>query len=162
MGKTCKYIKADEDPLQYILGFTIGNDVSSRYWQLPERSGSQAGYAKGFDKFCPLGPFICSSKIAPDTGNLHLTTRVNGEVLQDANTNDMLFSVGDILRFASRGHTIKVGTIFMTGTPSGVGFGHKPPIWLRDGDVVEIKIENLGLLRNKFLIPKQSDSLLSG
>lgn len=120
---------------------------------MPERSSSQASYSKGFDKFAPLGPYLCSATLVPDPGQLRLTTRVNGEVRQDETTADLLFGVEELIRFASRGHTLRPGTVVMTGTPSGVGLGRKPPVFLIDGDVVEIEIERLGIIRNKFLIP---------
>ena len=78
---------------------------------------------------------------------------MNGETRQDARTNDLLFDVGAIIRFLSRGRTLTPGTVIMTGTPSGVALGSKPPRWLKDGDVVEIEIENLGVIRNRFVIP---------
>jgi 2-keto-4-pentenoate hydratase/2-oxohepta-3-ene-1,7-dioic acid hydratase in catechol pathway len=116
----------------------------------------QAGYSKSFDKFCPLGPFICSSKVVPNANNLRLTTKVNGELRQDARTDDLLFDVATIIRYLSRGHTLRPGTVILTGTPSGVGVAKKPPVWLKNDDIVEVEIEKLGIIRNKFFIPEQT------
>lgn len=88
-----------------------------------------------------------------DVNNLRLTTKVNGEIRQNARTDDLLFDVSAIIRFLSRGRTLTPGTVIMTGTPSGVGLGSKPPRWLKDGDIVEIEIESLGIIRNRFVIP---------
>jgi 2-keto-4-pentenoate hydratase/2-oxohepta-3-ene-1,7-dioic acid hydratase in catechol pathway len=154
IGKTALNLGKDENPLDYVLGYAVGNDVTSRYWQAAERSSAQAGYSKSFDKFCPLGPVIASSKAVVDATNLRLTTKVNGEVRQDARTDDLLFSVATIIRFLSRGHTLRPGTVIMTGTPSGVGAARSPQVWLKNGDVVEIEIEKIGVIRNKFVIPE--------
>jgi 2-keto-4-pentenoate hydratase/2-oxohepta-3-ene-1,7-dioic acid hydratase in catechol pathway len=116
----------------------------------------QAGYSKSFDKFCPLGPFICSSKVVLNPSDLRLTTKVNGELRQDARTNDLLFDVAAIIRFLSRGHTLRPGTVIMTGTPSGVGMARSPPVWLKNDDIVEVEIEKIGIIRNKFLIPEET------
>jgi 2-keto-4-pentenoate hydratase/2-oxohepta-3-ene-1,7-dioic acid hydratase in catechol pathway len=154
IGKDCKDIGADENPLDYILGYTVGNDVSSRYWQTPERSTFQAGYAKSFDKFAPCGPYLCSSQLIPDPSKLSLTTKVNGQLRQESNTNDLLFDVPTIVRFLSQGRTLRRGTMIMTGTPSGVALGMADKPWLTDGDVVEVEIEKIGTIRNKFVVQK--------
>jgi 2-keto-4-pentenoate hydratase/2-oxohepta-3-ene-1,7-dioic acid hydratase in catechol pathway len=131
-----------------VLGYTVGNDLTSRYWQDPKLSSYQAGYAKSFDGFGPIGPFIASTKAIPNPGQLQLTVRVNGEQRQQTNTDDMVFDVKSLIRFLARGRTIRVGTIIMTGTPSGVGAFLTPPSFLRHGDVVEVEIEKIGLIRN--------------
>lgn len=153
IGKTGKNLSDQEDPLDYVLGYTIGNDVSSRYWQLPDRSGQQAGYAKGFDKFAPLGPVICSTAQISHSELLksHLVTRVNGVERQKTGIDDLIFDVRDIIRFATRGHTLEPGTVIMTGTPSGVAAFMQPPAWLQDGDVVEVEIDGMGKIRNKMV-----------
>jgi 2-keto-4-pentenoate hydratase/2-oxohepta-3-ene-1,7-dioic acid hydratase in catechol pathway len=151
IGKDFKDIKPEEDPFDYVLGYTAGNDVSSRYWQAPGRSSQQAGYAKSFDKFAPIGPYICSTTAVPDPGALTLTTKVNGEVRQQGRTDDLVFDVPAILRFLGRGRTIRRGTVIMTGTPGGVAAFMKPPAWLIEGDVVEVEIEKIGLIRNRFV-----------
>jgi 2-keto-4-pentenoate hydratase/2-oxohepta-3-ene-1,7-dioic acid hydratase in catechol pathway len=93
---------------------------------------------------------MASPKLVGDASNLRIQTFVNGESRQDSNTNDLLFDVREIIRFISQGTTLERGTVIMTGTPSGVAFGMKPkPVWLKDGDIVEVKIEHLGSTRNK-------------
>jgi 2-keto-4-pentenoate hydratase/2-oxohepta-3-ene-1,7-dioic acid hydratase in catechol pathway len=138
-----------DDPLDYVLGYTVGNNLTSRYWQDPERSSSQAGYAKSFDGFGPIGPFIISTLFISDPGQLTLTVRVNGEQRQRANTNDLVFDVRSIIRVLARGRTIRAGTIIMTGTPSGVGALLTPPRFLKHGDVAEVEIEKIGLIKNR-------------
>ena len=152
IGKECKDLGENEDPTPYILGYSAGNDVSSRYWQRPERSGGQHGYAKSFDKFAPIGPIIASTAAINDATALKLKTRVNGEERQSARTNDMIHQIPAILRFISRGTTLKPGTIIMTGTPGGVAAFMNPPPWLRDGDVVEVEISGIGTIRNKMIL----------
>ncbi|PVH70574.1 aromatic compound degradation protein, partial [Cadophora sp. DSE1049] len=143
IGKDAKNVSKDEDPLDYVLGFTVGNDMSSRYWQDPERSSSQHSTAKSFDKFAPLGPVIASLKAVGDPEKLRLRTWVNGELRQDTSTGDLIFGVRHLIRHLSRGKTLRKGTVIMTGTPSGVAAFHKPPKWLRNGDLVEIEIEKI-------------------
>lgn len=141
--------------MQYVLGYTAGNDVSSRYWQMPERSGNQHGPAKSFDKFAPIGPVIVSSKIVPDPYNLSIRSIVNGEVRQSARTDDLIYDIPAIIKHISRGTTLRKGTVVMTGTPSGVAAFMKPPAWLKDGDIVEVEIEKIGKIRNKIVFEKQ-------
>lgn len=127
------------------------NDVSARKWQ---REKAYAGgvpqfcFSKGFDKYAPLGPAIVSQKTVGDAGQLRLQTRVNGEVRQDTNTNDLIFGIPEIISFISQGTTLQKGSLIMTGTPSGVGMGMNPPQYLKDGDVMEVEIEKLGTLVN--------------
>lgn len=154
----CIYIGKDatnvprEKVLEYIAGYTIGNDVSTRSWQRdPKFAGNvpQWCFSKGFDKFAPVGPMLVSPKLMGYANNLRLQTFVNGEQRQDTMTSDLLFDVQDIVSFASQGTTLQKGTIIMTGTPSGVAMGMKPPLWLKDGDVVTITIDQLGKLENR-------------
>ena len=149
IGKDCKNLSPSENPLDYVLGYAVGNDVSSRYWQNATRSSGQHGYAKSFDKFAPLGPILCSPLAIPDPSKLRLITRVNGEVRQESETDDLIFDVPAIIRHLSRASTLRKGTVIMTGTPSGVAAFRNPPAWLQDGDVVEIEIEGIGKIRNK-------------
>lgn len=116
IGKDCKDLTTDEEIDACILGYTVGNDVTSRFWQQKAQSGDQAGYSKGFDKFAPIGPCICSTTQIPEPGRLTLTTSVNGQERQRAGTDDLLFDVRALVRFASRGHTLDRGTVIMTGT----------------------------------------------
>lgn len=144
-----------ESAFDHILGYTCGNDVSARNFQLPAVvSGGQFGYAKSFDKFAPIGPAILNVKLVPDTRKLKLRTRVNGKVRQETGTDDMIFGVGEIVSHLSRGTTLRAGTVILTGTPGGVGLFMEPKGFLEDGDVVEVEVEGLGVLRNKMVFEK--------
>jgi 2-keto-4-pentenoate hydratase/2-oxohepta-3-ene-1,7-dioic acid hydratase in catechol pathway len=123
---------------------------------MPERSGNQHGFAKSFDKFAPLGPTILHPSLIDEKLGLRIRTFVNGEVRQDARTNDLMFDPADVLCHLTRGTTLRKGTVIMTGTPSGVAAFMKPPQWLSDGDVVEIDIEGIGRMRNKMRWEKTS------
>jgi len=137
---------AEDDAYGYVSGYAIANDVSARWWQ-KHGSGGQFIRGKSFDTFCPISKPVPREKISnPQT--LRITTRLNGEVVQDANTSQMIFSIAHLIAELSRGTTLLAGTVLLTGTPSGVGAARTPPRFLRDGDVVEIAIEGLGLLRN--------------
>ncbi|EXJ61494.1 uncharacterized protein A1O5_11810 [Cladophialophora psammophila CBS 110553] len=152
VGKDVKNYNAKDDFEEFLLGYTVSNDVSSRYWQFPERSGGQHGYAKSFDQFGPIGPVIVSTSEIPGIPHLDLKTTVNGEERQNSNTNDLLFTIPQILDHLSRGTTLKKGTVVMTGTPSGVAAFMKPPKWLKTGDVVEVEISQIGKIKNKMVI----------
>ncbi|KAH7131830.1 fumarylacetoacetate hydrolase family protein [Dendryphion nanum] len=161
IGKEIRNFKKDSmDVNEYVLGYTVGNDVSSRFWQMAPQSGNQHGYAKSFDCFGPIGPVVVSPK-SPSlkerldgngTPDLELRTLVNGEKRQNTRTNDLLFGVSSIVEHLSRGTTLSQGTVIMTGTPSGVAAFLSPPNWLKSGDVVEVEIEQLGKIRNKMVI----------
>lgn len=147
IGKDAKNV-SEADALQYVLGYTSGNDVSARNFQLPNTSGGQFGYAKSFDGFAPIGPCIVSADQIRDPQALRLTTRVNGQIRQDTSTSDMIFSVAKIIAHLTRGTTLRKGTIIQTGTPSGVGLFMEPKGFLKNGDVVEVEIEGIGATRN--------------
>ncbi|KAF2691216.1 fumarylacetoacetate hydrolase family protein [Lentithecium fluviatile CBS 122367] len=153
IGKDAKNLSNSEDPLDYVLGYTVGNDVSSRWWQMPERSGQQAGYAKSFDKFAPIGPVIVPTSKLPNLSKQTITTRVNREERQKSEI-DLIFDVSEMVTFLSRGRTLESGTVIMTGTPSGVAFFMKPPGFVKDGDVVEVEITGIGKIRNKHVFEK--------
>lgn len=151
IGKTGKDIK-EEDALSYVAGYVSGNDVSARTWQRdPKHAGGvpQWCFSKSFDKYAPLGPQLVSSQVISDPATLHLTTRVNGEVRQDTDTDDLLFNVPKIIAFISQSTTLEQGTVIMTGTPSGVAMGMKVPKYLKNGDEVEVEITQIGTLSNK-------------
>ncbi|KPI42411.1 Fumarylacetoacetate hydrolase domain-containing-like protein [Cyphellophora attinorum] len=154
IGKKCKNVSATDDPFQYVLGYTAGNDLSSRFWQQPHRGNGQPGIAKSFDKFAPIGPVITSTKVITDSKALSVKTFVNGEQRQDGGTDDWYFDVPCIIRHLSRGVTLQPGTVIMTGTPSGVAAYRKPPLWLQDQDVLETQIENIGTMRNRIIFEK--------
>ncbi|MCH2154361.1 MAG: fumarylacetoacetate hydrolase family protein [Phycisphaerales bacterium] len=129
-----------------IKAYAVANDVTARWWQ-KKGSGGQWIRGKSFDTFCPISELTPASMIK-DPQNLRLTTRVNGEIRQDASTSEMIFPVIDLLIDLSRDMTLLAGTVLMTGTPEGVGAGRNPQQFLSDGDVVEVSIEDVGLLCN--------------
>lgn len=146
IGRACKNVRP-EDALGYVLGYTCANDVSARDWQL-ERGGSQWSRGKTFDTFAPLGPCLVTADEIPDPQALRLRTRVNGEVVQDGHTRDMIFDVQALIAFLSGSTTLRPGTVILTGTPFGVGMARTPPRWLRPGDTVSVEIEGIGTLSN--------------
>lgn len=130
----------------------VSNDVSARKWQRdPAYAGSvpQWCFSKGFDKWAPLGPMIVSPALVGSADSLRIQTFVDGECMQDSNTSDLIYNVERIIEFISQGTTLEQGTVIMTGTPSGVAMGRSPSPWLKDGQLVEVKIEQLGSVRNK-------------
>jgi len=146
VGKECKNATA-ENALDYVLGYTCGNDVSARDWQR-KKGGGQYCKGKGFDTFAPLGPRLITSDELDDPNALSIQTRVNGKTVQDWNTNDMIFNVREIIAFLSGSATLLPGTVILTGTPHGVGMARNPPLWLKPGDTVEVEIEKIGTLVN--------------
>ena len=126
--------------------YGTANDISHRWWQW-EGSGGQFCRGKSFDTFCPLGQPVPASEI-PDPANLAITTHLNGQLVQDSSTSQMLFSVPDLISDLSRGTTLLKGTVILTGTPAGVGAAQDPPRFLMDGDLVEVSIGGLHSLRN--------------
>lgn len=154
IGQDCKNVSSPSDALDYVLGYAVANDVSSRYWQMPEISGQQHGYAKSFDGFAPIGPVIASSDAIGNLDDLTIVTKVNGDERQRAKLDDLLFGVGDLIVHLSRGTTLKAGTVILTGTPGGVAAFMKPPAWLRDGDTVEVSVTNIGSIVNRHVFEK--------
>jgi 2-keto-4-pentenoate hydratase/2-oxohepta-3-ene-1,7-dioic acid hydratase in catechol pathway len=146
IGKSCRNVTR-EKALDHVLGYTVANDISARDWQ-KDWGGSQWCRGKSFDTFAPMGPWLVTADEIPDPNTLHITTRVNGETLQDSNTGDMIFDVPALIEFLSGDTTLPIGTVILTGTPSGVGVGRTPQRWLHPGDRVEIEIEKIGILSN--------------
>jgi 2-keto-4-pentenoate hydratase/2-oxohepta-3-ene-1,7-dioic acid hydratase in catechol pathway len=146
IGRRCKNA-SKADALSYVLGYTCANDVSARDWQR-SLGGGQWCHAKSFDTFCPLGPVLVTRDEIPDPNNLQIRTVLNGQVMQDCNTSDMVFDVPTLIEFLSASKTLLPGTVILTGTPHGVGFARKPPVWLKAGDIVSIEIEKIGILTN--------------
>jgi 2-keto-4-pentenoate hydratase/2-oxohepta-3-ene-1,7-dioic acid hydratase in catechol pathway len=136
-----------ERALDYVLGYTIANDVSARLWQKQGGAG-QWIRGKSFDTFCPIGPELVTADEIPDPQTLALTTRVNGERLQDGHTSDMVFPVAELIATLSQGMTLLPGTLLLTGTPAGVGVARQPPRFLLPGDRVTLEIERIGVLEN--------------
>jgi 2-keto-4-pentenoate hydratase/2-oxohepta-3-ene-1,7-dioic acid hydratase in catechol pathway len=146
IGKACKNV-SKERALDYVLGYTCGNDVSARDWQ-KDWGGSQWCRGKTFDTFCPLGPALVLRDEIPNPNHLSIKTVLNGEVMQDWNTNDMIFDVPTLIEFLSGSTTLLPGTVILTGTPHGVGMARKPPVFLKQGDSITIAIEKIGELTN--------------
>ncbi len=146
IGRACKNVSRDR-ALDFVLGYTCGNDVSARDWQI-KRGGGQWSRGKTFDSFSPLGPCLVTRDEIPNPNALKIRTVLNGEVMQDWNTNDMIFDVPALIEFLSGSTTLLPGTVILTGTPHGVGMAQKPPRWLRPGDQVSIEIEKIGVLTN--------------
>lgn len=146
IGRACKDV-SPENALDYVLGYTVANDVSARDWQIT-KGGGQWCYGKSFDTFCPLGPVLVTTDEIPDPSKLSVRTTINGEVLQDWTTDDMIFDVPSLIAFLSAGTTLLPGTVILTGTPQGVGMGRTPKRWLVPGDVVTVSISGIGELTN--------------
>jgi 2-keto-4-pentenoate hydratase/2-oxohepta-3-ene-1,7-dioic acid hydratase in catechol pathway len=145
IGRSCRDVP-EPDALSVVGGYAAANDVSARWWQR-EGSGGQFCRGKGFDTFCPIGPVTPASEVA-DPQALRVLTRVNGTVMQDGSTSSMIHSVARIVSELSRGTTLLAGTVILTGTPAGVGFGRNPKVFLQPGDVVEVEIPGVGRVRN--------------
>lgn len=144
IGRRCKNVPVTE-ALDCVAGFMPFNDVSARDVQMQT---SQWTAGKAVDGFAPCGPTLMLAEDVPDPSRLEIRTRLNGETMQSANTADMIFGPADLVAYISSVMTLERGDIIVTGTPAGVGFTRKPPVFLGDGDVVEVEIEGLGLLRN--------------
>ena len=144
IGQVGKRIPA-RDALNYVAGFSVLNDVSGRQVQF---SDSQWFRGKSFDTFAPMGPALVTVDEIENFQNLKLTTRVNGELMQDGNSADMIFDIPTIIAFISQDITLWPGDIISTGTPSGVGIFRDPPVLLKSGDVVECQVEKIGTIRN--------------
>ena len=144
IGRLAKNVRLD-DALEYVFGYTNFNDVSARDMQFAD---GQWQRGKSCDTFAPFGEFIATTDEIPDPHDLRIQFRLNGESLQDSNTRELIFRVPELIEFISRTITLEPGDIIATGTPPGVGFARKPPIYLRDGDVCEVEIDGLGILTN--------------
>ncbi|WP_375448632.1 fumarylacetoacetate hydrolase family protein [uncultured Fibrella sp.] len=141
IGKRASYVELDA-AMEYVAGYAVVNDYSERAFQL-ERGGQWAK-GKGCDTFAPMGPYLVTREEVPNPNALGLWLSVNGEKLQDSNTDDMIFDVPTLVSYISQFMTLLPGDVISTGTPSGVGLGLKPPRYLKPGDVVELGIEGLG------------------
>lgn len=154
VGRTGQAVRIKDvpkpDALSFVLGYTCANDVSARWWQ-KDGAGGQFCRGKSFDTFCPVGPRLVppdSLGNSRDGSNLRILCRVNGTVMQDSTTSDMIFDVPTIISELTCGTTLLPGTLVLTGTPQGVGMARTPPAFLKHGDSVEVEIERLGVLRN--------------
>jgi 2-keto-4-pentenoate hydratase/2-oxohepta-3-ene-1,7-dioic acid hydratase in catechol pathway len=146
VGKRGRNLKP-EQALAHVAGYTIGHDVSARDWQL-KKDGKQWMVGKTFDTFAPTGPVLVTPDEIPDPHKLAIRFRLNGEVMQESNTSQMIFPIASVLAYLSQVFTIEPGDLIFTGTPAGVGFVRKPPVFLKPGDIAEVEIECLGVLRN--------------
>jgi 2-keto-4-pentenoate hydratase/2-oxohepta-3-ene-1,7-dioic acid hydratase in catechol pathway len=131
--------------MEAVFGYTIVNDVSARDFQF---SDGQFQRGKSCDTFAPMGPWIVTADEVGDPHELGIRLRLNGKTLQDSNTSRLIFGVPELIEFLSDTLTLEPGDVIATGTPAGVGFARKPPIFLKKGDVMEVEIDRIGILRN--------------
>ena len=158
IGRPCHRVRA-EDALGYVAGYTIVNDVSARDWVAP--AFAAAGMmdtiiawehnilGKMFPTFCPMGPCIVTADEIADPHDLHLETRLNGVVVQSTSTADLVFNVGQIIEHYSRFLQFRPGDVITTGSPSGVGYGRTPRLFMKAGDTIEVEVQGIGVLRNR-------------
>jgi 2-keto-4-pentenoate hydratase/2-oxohepta-3-ene-1,7-dioic acid hydratase in catechol pathway len=146
IGKTCRNVEAAR-ALDYVLGYTAANDVSARDWQ-NKWGGGQWCRGKTFDTFAPMGPCLVLTDEIPDPGKLTVRTTLNGQVMQDWPTSDMIFGVPELIAFLSGDTTLMPGTVILTGTPHGVGAARKPPVFLKAGDSISVEVDGIGVLSN--------------
>jgi 2-keto-4-pentenoate hydratase/2-oxohepta-3-ene-1,7-dioic acid hydratase in catechol pathway len=132
---------------EHVAGYCCGHDVSARDWQ-KNKPGKQWLLGKSFDTFAPLGPWLATPDEIPDPGDLPIEMRLNGAVMQRSNTNQLIFPIDYLVSYLSHVCTLRPGDLIYTGTPAGVGFARKPPVFLQPGDVAEVEIAGLGTLRN--------------
>ena len=144
IGETARNVK-EEDAYAFVAGYTCGNDVSARDLQFGDHQWVRG---KSLDTFCPLGPALVTPDEIPDPQDLSIRAVLNGEVMQDSRTSEMIFGVRELIAFASRAFTLLPGDVILTGTPHGVGVFRKPPVFLKDGDRIAIEIERIGRLEN--------------
>ena len=148
IGKTARHVSKDR-ALDYVVGYTCANDVSARDWQRDKAlGGGQFARGKSFDGFCPIGPWIVTKDEIDNPNALRVRCTLNGQVMQDSTTADMIFDVPSLIASLSETLTLRPGTVILTGTPSGVGMGRTPPVWLRDGDQISVEVEKIGTLTN--------------
>jgi 2-keto-4-pentenoate hydratase/2-oxohepta-3-ene-1,7-dioic acid hydratase in catechol pathway len=150
IGKRAKNIPR-ELAFDYILGYCCANDVSARDWQKAKQK-KQWSRGKSFDTFCPLGPWLVTKDDIPNPNDLSIRSEVNGEIMQQSNTGDMIFDVAMLISNLSQSLTLLPGTVILTGTPEGVGFTRQPPVFLVEGDEVTITIEKIGSLSNPVIL----------
>ncbi len=151
IGKRGKHIP-ESAALEYVAGYMAFNDVSARDMQFGDRQWFRG---KSCDTFAPMGPYLVTRDEVPEPQSLKIELRLNGRVMQSSNTSQMVFSVARLISFLSKSMTLEPGDVIATGTPAGVGYVRKPPVFLRAGDIVEVDIEGVGTLRNP-VIAEQS------
>ena len=161
-GRACHGVRSDV-ALDYVAGYTVANDVSARDWVADVWNASSPWEArqtwevnimgKQFPGFTPLGPALLTVDEVPDVDALQLTTRLNGNVMQSAPVGDLIFSIAETIAYFSRWYEFRPGDVLLTGTPAGVGVGRKPPVFMADGDVIEVEVASIGVLRNVVKVP---------
>ena len=149
IGKKARDV-SEANAMDYVYGYTVGNDVSAR--DLQNIKDKQWTRGKSLDTFCPLGPWVITRDEIADPQNLKITTVVNDKTMQDSNTSNLIFSIPFLISYLSQNFTLDPGDVIMTGTPSGVGAGMKPPTYLKDGDVVTVTIEGIGTISNPCVV----------
>jgi 2,4-diketo-3-deoxy-L-fuconate hydrolase len=147
IGRSAKNVSA-EHALEYVLGYTAFNDVSARDFQFAD---GQWQRGKSCDTFAPMGPKIVTTDVVPDPHKLSIKLTLNGQTMQDSNTNQLIFGVPELIEFLSQTITLEPGDVIATGTPPGVGFARKPPVFLRPGDVMEVDIDSVGKLNSRVI-----------
>jgi 2,4-didehydro-3-deoxy-L-rhamnonate hydrolase len=146
IGKKAAYVD-EKDSMNHVAGYVLHNDISEREWQL-ERGG-QWVKGKSADTFAPLGPYLVTTDEIADSNDLHIWLKLNGKMLQDSNTVDLIFEIPKLVSYISQFMTLLPGDVISTGTPAGVGLGMKPPYYLKPGDVMELGIDGLGVSRQR-------------
>jgi len=146
IGKRARDV-AEKDALDYVMGYTVVNDVSARDLQF--LGARQWDRSKSLDTFCPWGPYIVTRDEIPDPHVLQVRTILNGKEMQNSNTKNLIFNVPKIIAHLSQGTTLLPGDLIPTGTPGGVGFRRTPPVFLKDGDVCVCEVEGIGAIRNR-------------
>lgn len=144
VGRRAKGV-SEANAMDYVAGYMPLNDVSARRWQFADKQWVRG---KSCDTFCPTGPWLTTRDSVPDPHSLFIRMRVNGTVMQNSNTSNLIFKIPTLIQFLSAAMTLEPGDIIATGTPDGVGVFRKPPVFLKRGDVMEVEIEGLGVLRN--------------
>lgn len=145
IGRKAHFV-SEADAMECVAGYVVFNDVSARKWQFADGQWTRG---KSCDTFSPNGPYLVTRDEVPDPGNLRITTRVNGELMQDSNTRQLIFNIPQLISYLSKSFSFFLGDIIATGTPPGVGFSRKPPRFLQEGDVVEVEIERVGKIANR-------------
>lgn len=157
IGRACHRVKASQ-ALDYVAGYTLVNDVSARDWVAPifQAQGVMGPIhawehnllGKMFPTFCPMGPCMVTKDEIADPGKVRIETRLNGSVMQSASTDDLVFGVPQLIEYYSQYYLFKPGDVITTGSPSGVGYGRNPRVFMKAGDVVEVEVKEIGVLRN--------------
>jgi 2-keto-4-pentenoate hydratase/2-oxohepta-3-ene-1,7-dioic acid hydratase in catechol pathway len=148
IGKNAKNVTRDQ-AMDYVFGYTCANDVTARDWQRDkDLGGGQFARGKSFDTFCPLGPSIITRDEIPEPNKLRIRSELNGQVMQDLTTADMIFDVPTLIESLSSTLTLRAGSVILTGTPQGVGYARKPPVYMKPGDTIVVDLEKIGRLEN--------------